>query len=67
MVRTKENIIIKRRSIFKHFRLLMLLLFFYGKKIKKIHFFLEISGKKWGNVVNYKSKVVRSSVYWSIQ
>lgn len=45
----------------------MLLLFFYGKKNKKIHFFLEISGKKWGNVVNYKGKVVRSSVYWSIQ
>ena len=27
------------------------------KKFKKIHFFLEISGKKWGNVVNYKRKV----------
>jgi len=37
------------------------------KKFKKIYFFLEISGKKWGNVVNYKGKVVRSSVYWSIQ
>ena len=67
MVRMKESIIINRRSIFKHFSLKMLLLFFYGKKFKKIHFFLEISGKKWGNVVNYKSKVGGSSVYWSIQ
>ena len=41
--------------------------YFFGKKFKKIYFFLEISGKKWGNVVNYKGKVVRSSVYWSIQ
>jgi len=65
MEKMKENIIIKRKSIFKHFSLKMLFLF-YGEKFKKNYFFLEISGKKWGNVVNYKSKVVRSSVYRSI-
>ena len=67
MEKMKENIIIKINQVFINFTFIYTWLFFFGKKFKKIHFFLEISGKKWGNVVNYKGKVVRSSVYWSIQ
>lgn len=67
MVKTRENIIIKINQVFIKFYVYKCLVIFLVKNSKKIYLFLEISGKKWGNVVNYKGKVVRSSVYWSIQ